>query len=265
MPNVSWESMKDNQYNQYNRYQSLKTIYKLNRRMSWIHRLQGIDISRCFEYAEAYVRLALVQKQKGRVLDIGSYRSPFPAFLVQQGYQVVLVDLDPVVMKQKKWISKVTGNSTSYLIIRADGTRLPFLANSFDFVTCISTIEHVPGSGDRAMAMEIGRVLRPGGYCFISVPYSTPAKIGVWGRWFQRWYDIPTAMENLVEPSGLSISAIGFLMGGIVGKISDIWYSLPRPIRHLLSWSHIFLFPKFFEKDTPGQYDARLLWILLQK
>ncbi len=249
----------------YERYQNLKTLYKLNSRMSWLHKLQGVDISRCFEYAEAYVKLTFVQKLGGFVLDIGSYRSPFPAFLVQKGHRVALIDLDPVIIKQKKWISRATGNNTSYLVIRADGIRLPFPANSFDFITCISTIEHVPEDGDKAMAKEIGRVLRPGGYCFISVPYSTYAKVGMWGRWFQRWYDISSAMENLVEPSGLSLFEIGFLMGGIVGKFADIWYALPRFIRHLFSWSHFFLFPRLFEKDTPERNDARILWILLHK
>lgn len=75
------------------RYEILKQIYLLNSRMSWTHKFQGIDISRCFEYTEAYIRLMFIGLHEP-ILDIGSYRSPFPAFLLQQGYQVAVLDID---------------------------------------------------------------------------------------------------------------------------------------------------------------------------
>ncbi len=245
------------------RYETLKHIYFLNRRMSWLHAIQGVDISRAFEYTEAYVRVASVPH--GRLLDIGSYRSPLPLFIAQQGYQVCLVDIDPAISQQTRWARKTLDDRFSWLAAQADGTHLPFPDFSFDVVTCISTIEHLPGDGDIYMAREIGRVLRSGGRCFLSVPHSTVAKAGKWGRWFQRWYDLPTAIARLVEPSGLSLAAHGFLMGGVVGKVADIWYAQPRLLRHILSWSHILLFPTAFKKDTPSQHDARVLWLFLQR
>lgn len=245
------------------RYETLKHIYSLNRRMSWLHAIQGIDISRAFEYTEAWAKIDSVSN--GYFLDIGSYRSPFPLFIAQHGHWVCLVDIDPSISEQTKWANKVLGDRVFWLAVRADGTCLPFPDCSFDVVTCISTIEHLPGDGDIYMAREIGRVLRNKGGCFLSVPYSTVARVGKWGRWFQRWYDLPTAIIRLVEPSGLSLTAYGFLMGGVVGKIADIWYAQPRFLRHALSWSHILLFPMAFEKDTPSQYDARVLWLFLQR
>lgn len=246
------------------RYESLKHIYFLNRRMSWLHAIQGVDISRAFEYTEASARLA--SAPQGYLLDIGSYRSPFPVFLARQGYRVCLVDIDPAISRQTRWACRALDNRFSWLAAQADGTRLPFPDRSFGVVTCISTIEHLRGDADTHMAREIGRVLRDdGGGCFLSVPYSTVARVGRWGQWFQRWYDLPTAIARLVEPSGLSLSAYGFLMGGVVGKMADIWYAQPRLLRHALSWSHILLFPTAFKKDTPSQYDARVLWLSLQR
>lgn len=245
------------------RYETLKRIYFLNRRMSWLHAIQGIDISRAFEYTEAFAKLASVPQ--GYLLDIGSYRSPFPLFLAQQGYRICLIDIDPAISQQMKWAYKVLDNCSFWLATQANGTRLPFPDSFFDIVTCISTIEHLPGDADICMAREIGRVLRGGGKCFLSIPYSTLARAGEWGRWFQRWYDLPTAITRLVEPSGLSLTAYGFLIGGVVGKIADIWYTLPRPLRHALSWSHILLFPTLFKKDTPSQHDARVLWLFLRR
>ncbi|MGQ9494413.1 MAG: class I SAM-dependent methyltransferase [Anaerolineae bacterium] len=245
------------------RYELLKQICSLNRRMSWLHRIQGVDISRAFEYTEALVRLRSVPY--GCLLDIGSYRSPFPMFMAQRGYRVFLLDIDPAISQQTIWARKVLDDEASWLAVQADGTRLPFPDLSFDAVSCISTIEHFPGDGDILMAREIGRVLRSGGGCFLSFPYSTVARDGKWGRWFQRWYDLPTANARLIQPSGLSLVAHGFLIGGIIGKIADIWYAQPRLLRHALSWSHIFLFPTAFRKDTPSQYDARILWLFLQR
>lgn len=249
--------------NQVSRYWVLKSLYHLNSCMSWPHRFQGIDISRCFEYTESYVRL--MPSPGKEILDIGSYRSSFPAFLVQQGYQVSILDIAPTVAMQKKWIRKAVSCGGHFLITVADGTRLPFPSGVFDKVTCISTLEHLHGSGDTWMAREIGRVLRVGGRSFVSVPYATVAREGKWGRWFQRWYSVSTGVSRLVEPSGLCLIDYGFLMGGKVGKIADLWYALPRLLRHTLSWFHIFLFPILFEKDTASQYDARVLWFLFEK
>ena len=247
----------------FNRYWALKSMYRLNSRMSWLHRIHGIDISRCFEYTEAYIRLA--PSPGKRVLDIGSYRSPFPAFLIQQGYHVSIIDIDPTVAMQKKWIRKALTYDRYFLIAVADGICLPFPSGIFDKVTCISTLEHLSGNGDIWMMQEISRVLRVGGRCFISVPYATVTREGKWGKWFQRWYNVSTALSRLVKPSGLYLIDYGFLMGGKVGKMVDWWYTLPRLLRHALSWSHIFLFHLLFEKDAASQGDARVLWLLLEK
>ncbi len=246
------------------RYNVLKSIYFLNRRMSWAHAVQGIDISRCFEYTEAYLQLSSIGRGQ-HILDIGSYRSPFPAFLIQQGYRVSMVDIDSSVSMQKVWIRRALGFNACFSIIIANGMHLPFSASSIDGVTCISSIEHLPGDGDMWMAREIGRVLRPEGYCFLSVPYMVTSKEGRWGKWFQRWYDMPSAVARILKPSGLFWISHGFLMGDTIGKMVDMWYSLPRIMRHSLSWFHILLFPAAFEKDRANQWDSRVLWMLLQK
>ena len=47
-------------------------------------------------------------------------------------------------------------------------TELPLEDRSLDWVLCTEVIEHV--QDDRAAALELGRVLRPGGFALISVP-----------------------------------------------------------------------------------------------
>jgi SAM-dependent methyltransferase len=243
--------------------EALKIICRLNARMSWLHRIEGIDLSRCFEYAK--VSELLRPLGSGRVLDVGSYRSPFTAFLADLGYEIVPMDVDPVVGKQRLWVRRALGRGTSLSPCVADGTRQPFPDSVFDVVVCVSAVEHIPGNGDVQAAGEIGRVLKPGGQCFISVPYSPLPKDGQWGRWFQRWYSLTTAAVRLVEPSSLSLSAYGFLMGGMVGKVADAWYTFPRLVRHMLSWSHILVFPEAVRRDAASESDARILWLFLEK
>jgi len=49
-----------------------------------------------------------------------------------------------------------------------DGCALPFKDEAFDAVVCREVIEHVPD--DRDLLWEIKRVLRPGGWLYISTP-----------------------------------------------------------------------------------------------
>lgn len=247
----------------HSRYQLLKSIYRLNVRMGLLHAMQGVDISRCFEYTEAYLRMAPVAGEQ--ILDIGSYRSPFPAFLIQRGCHVSLIDIDRTVARQKRWIARAVGIDARSLVVVGDGTRLPYPSESFDCVTCISTIEHLPGDGDINVAKEIGRVLRAEGRAFISVPYAPVMREGKWGKWPQRWYDIPGAFSRLVDSYGFTLLDYGFLLGGVAGKIADAWYALPRLIRHSLSWMHIAFFPSLFRRDTADWADARVLWLLVIK
>lgn len=247
------------------RYDALRAIYRINARMSLLHAVQGIDISRCFEYTEAYRKIIEHSNPNARVLDVGSYRSPFPAFLASKGYVVSIVDLDPAVGQQAKWASRALGSDTGIRVHIADAVTLPFLKNTFDIVTCISTLEHIPDDADSLAIREIARVLRAGGICFISVPYSTQAREGRWRDWFQRWFDVDTALSRLVEPSKLSLVKMGFLMGGPIRRLADVWYCLPAPLRHALSWSHILLFPRAFAVKEAHENDAKVMWLVLEK
>lgn len=246
------------------RYDALRAIYHINARMSLLHAMQGIDISRCFEYTEAYRQIGPLDPH-ARILDVGTYRSPFPAFLASRGHDVSIVDLDPAVGQQVKWSSRASESGTRLRVHVADAIALPFAEGAFDVVTCISTLEHIPGDGDGAAMREIARVLRVGGACFISVPYSTRAREGRWRKWFQRWFDVDMALSRLVEPSGLCLVRTGLMMGGTVGKLADAWYRLPALLRHAFSWSHVLLFPHAFDMDEADKNDARVIWLLLEK
>jgi SAM-dependent methyltransferase len=86
-------------------------------------------------------------------------------------------------------------------LVAGDLTALPFRSASFDVVTALDVIEHVPE--DAAGVREIARVLRPGGILVASVP----AYPFLWGRHDvalhhqRRYYSRP--FRRLVEGAGL--------------------------------------------------------------
>ncbi len=53
-----------------------------------------------------------------------------------------------------------------------DGTNLPLADESIDTVTCNAVIEHVPNPAD--LVSEMARVLKPGGYAQLMVPFVFP-------------------------------------------------------------------------------------------
>jgi SAM-dependent methyltransferase len=69
----------------------------------------------------------------------------------------------------------------------ASATELPFEDETFDFVTAIDVIEHLPPAGSNAMVAETHRVLRRGGLAFYATPnYLTNA---FWNKFTPGFFD----------------------------------------------------------------------------
>lgn len=62
-------------------------------------------------------------------------------------------------------------------VVRGSCTQLPFPEGSFDIVTALDVLEHVPD--DRAATEEMIRVLKPGGLLVLTVP----ALMSLWSDW----------------------------------------------------------------------------------
>jgi SAM-dependent methyltransferase len=140
---------------------------------------------------------------------------------------------------------------------------------SFDAVSCISAIEHIPDDGDIMAIKEIGRVLRPGGRAFISVPYAQEFRKGMsHGGHFEMKYDCKALRERLVEPSGLLLEREDFIFDRSSRRVGGlIYYDLPGYARYLLGWTGIPLLVSqvLSYRDKATKSNAQFAWVSLRK
>lgn len=100
------------------------------------------------------------------ILDLGSGPGHYTAALERAGATVVALDLDAGDIQRV--------GARGLRAVRGDATRLPFDDTSFDAVFSSNLLEHVPDQ--EAVFDEIERVLRPGGWAWVS-----------WTNWYSPW------------------------------------------------------------------------------
>ncbi len=111
------------------------------------------------------------------VLDAGCGGSVFPAFLSAQGYRVAAMDRQLPPSSGSPGVPRLE-------YVRGDVTRIPFAAETFAAVFCVSVVEHLERDGVPAALQEIRRVLRPGGRLLLTTDfYDDPAE--------EIWYEGP--------------------------------------------------------------------------
>jgi SAM-dependent methyltransferase len=180
-----------------------------------------MDYVRCIEFPLVFRHLAL--EPGGRLLDVGSGLSHFPLYVASRtDTRVVALDASQRVMWQKDLEARlvrhgiVASGRLEVMVGDARDTGLP--GGEFDYVSLISTIEHIEGDGDSVAIHELARLLKPGGRLVLTVPYNYDCYRDFWvsddtytsiyrGRqlFFQRHYDDEALSKRLVEPSGLRL------------------------------------------------------------
>ena len=94
----------------------------------------------------------------------------------QAGGRSIGVDLEP---RQLAYAQARYGDMPGidgFVAARADD--LPFASGSFDLITCIELIEHIPEKSTRCLLNEIRRILVPGGRLILTTPnYRSPWRL----------------------------------------------------------------------------------------
>ncbi|MBE0691122.1 MAG: class I SAM-dependent methyltransferase, partial [Anaerolineae bacterium] len=167
-------------------------------------------------------------KAGDRVLDIGSPKL-LALYLAQHaGVEVYATDVDDYFVAEYEAIRRYQHIPDERLHVQTeDGRKLSFPDNFFDHVYCISTVEHIPGTGDSDCVREMMRVLKPGGTALITTPFWPGGKVEYWDAgkvywashteqmgngqaFYQRRYSAEEVQERLIEPSGMKVRLLRF-------------------------------------------------------
>lgn len=179
------------------------------------------DYVRCIEFPLVFHHLALEPGK--RLLDVGSAQSHFPLYVVSRtDTTVVALDASAWVAWQKeaerKFVRRGIAPGGRLHVVVADA-REPALADAeFDYISLISTIEHIEADGDSVAIQRLARLLKPGGRLVLTVPYNYDCYRDFWVTdntytsayrgaplFYQRHYDDDALTKRLVEPSGLQL------------------------------------------------------------
>jgi SAM-dependent methyltransferase len=94
---------------------------------------------------------------KCSLLDLGAGTGPYAPLYEQYFAETVSVDVP------------YSPHDISHIDVTASADSLPFESETFDFVLCTEVLEHCREPG--TVVTEISRVLKPGGYAFVTTPF----------------------------------------------------------------------------------------------
>lgn len=117
-------------------------------------------------------RLAFIQKYIAlanlSVLDVGCGGGVLSEGLASNGAKVTGLDVEPDAIATAKAHAKQNGLQIKYVCKPIED----YEASSFDFITCMEMLEHV--SDPQLVIDNCARLLKPGGYLFLSTINRTP-------------------------------------------------------------------------------------------
>ncbi|MDG2526434.1 bifunctional 2-polyprenyl-6-hydroxyphenol methylase/3-demethylubiquinol 3-O-methyltransferase UbiG [Stenotrophomonas sp. HITSZ_GD] len=111
-----------------------------------------------------------------RVLDVGCGGGLLSEALARQGAQVTAIDLAPELIKVARLHRLESGLEVDYRVQSVEDLAAE-APGSFDAITCMEMLEHVPRPG--AILDACAALLKPGGKLFLSTLNRTPAAFAV--------------------------------------------------------------------------------------
>jgi SAM-dependent methyltransferase len=142
---------------------------------------------RKLEYAFALEALLPHLKPGDRYLDAGCGVTPLAAVLGTRGVRAEACDYNrrEIELLQRLDTMSIYGTRVTYTW--QDLTNITYAEATFDAVSCISVIEHIPAPQDQVAVRELMRVLKPGGILVVTLDYAPPEPGRVWGKGMKRY------------------------------------------------------------------------------
>lgn len=246
-------------------------FYIFNLRFGPVHWIIGIDYTR---YLENTIVVNNLKVRPGQaILDVGpGWYSMLPVFLSHKGCRVDAIDVDANNIRRQVASLKIAGLTRLIKQQRlrlgvGDIRHLSLPSESFDAVTCLSTLEHIADengvSGDTLAIREIARVLKPGGVAVLTVPvahtYEENSRTN-WVNYFERRYDKKALCDRVIIPSGLRLDK--FIFFGEKGfRFSRLLWLTPfsrylmiplRPLLPLAAQMFLSLLPDEYAERAGG-------------
>jgi SAM-dependent methyltransferase len=171
---------------------------------------QGNNDTRAVEYPWAYFEAS--PSPGLAVVEIGGALSGFQFVLSRSGCRVT--NIDPGEQDQDYWelalrlndvtmqrLNRVFGTDVQFLGCTLQEAALPIA--SVDRVISISTIEHIPPEQLPDLAREMARILRPGGFCILTIDLFLD--LAPFTDKEQNAYGRNIDVRSLVDASGLTL------------------------------------------------------------
>jgi len=137
---------------------------------------------RKLEYSFAMDVLLNHLKPGSRYLDAGSGVTPFAHVFAERGVQAEACDGDGQMIERLRRLdpSRIYDSPVTYM--GQDLTATTYPTATFDAVTCISVLEHIPAPYDQKAVKELVRILKPGGILVLTVDFTPPPANGQQSR-----------------------------------------------------------------------------------
>ena len=209
-------------------------LYLINCKIDSSREVSGVDIYRNYEYVFPYRWLKNLLNQNSIVLDIGSSSTTWPALIFNQfKSKVYATDIDLSNLDiQKQYLynlGEINELGTKFIVEKQDATNLNYENRTFDIVSSISALEHIPEDGDIKAVNEISRVLKSGGKFIFTAPYSPQFSESTTEHYhfgYEKRYDMDTIENRFASAKELKREKLLFINGVNEDSdtISDFWY-----------------------------------------
>jgi len=193
------------------------------------------------------VKFSLPYIKNKKVLDIGCWTGQFEK--VASKYTGEIIGIDPGIKAIE--IAKKLVPNVKFMV--GNALNLKFKNHSFDTVTMMDVIEHIPKGTETKCLKEIRRVLKPNGHLIISTPNAHILSILLDPAYFligHRHYSYET-LNTLLVKSGFKVIKHKKI-GGIVRMTTALIESISK---HILKLK--LKFPPTIEKLIKKEYNSK--------
>lgn len=151
-------------------------------------------------YGDSFIQSLSRFGETASVLDVGCGPGPDIETIAAEGHAVTGLDIT------QSFLTEATERVPAGTFVRGDMRSLPFQDASFDGIWASASFHHVPRPEARETLRDCRRVLRPGGYLFVSAKRNEALDDDDTERHFE--YYQPAALRSLLESAGFELERV---------------------------------------------------------